>query len=118
MWPVAPAPRGIIATISSEDQVQLESPATPFVAGTYVFKRNDAMNCARLHKAGVTVWELKQEFFPDATVREIIVAIQVGIMIQGDCFTLEQLLAVAPKVFDTTLVLLSMWAVGGPWQKL
>ena len=104
--------------MSSEDQVELESPATPFVAGKYVFKRNDAMNCARLHKAGVTVWELKQEFFPDATLKEIIVCIQVGIMIQGDCFTLEQLHAVSPLVFDTTLVLLSMWTVGGPWQKL
>ena len=99
--------------MSSQDQVQPESLSTPFLAGTYVFTRNDAINCARLHKAGVTVWQLKQEFFPGATVREVIVAIQVGIMIEDASFTLEQLLAVAPKVFDTTLVLLAMWTMGG-----
>ena len=99
--------------MSSQDQVQPESLSTPFLGGTYVFTRNDAINCARLHKAGVTVWQLKQEFFPGAMVREVIVAIQVGIVIEDASFTLEQLLAVAPNVFDTTLVLLAMWTMGG-----
>ena len=62
------------------------------------------------------MWQLKEEFFPNATLKEIIVAIQVEIMIDYDFFNLDELLAIDPRVFDTSIVCLEMWAVGAPRQ--
>ena len=90
-----------------------DSLSKPFLAGTYVFTRLQAQNCAALNKAGVTVWQLKQEFHPNATLKEIVVAIQVGLMIHMDFFNLDDL---DPKVFDPSLVCLGMWNVGEPNQ--
>ena len=83
------------------------------MAGDYVFTRLNAENCAQLHKAGVSVWQLRQEFFPSATLQQVVVAIQVGLMIHMDFFNLDEL---DPKIFDPSLVVLEMWTVGGPSQ--
>ena len=88
--------------------------SNPFRAGTYVFTRSQAINCAALHKAGVTVWRLKEEFHPNATLNEIVVAIQVGIMTQSDIQNLDDL---DPQIFEPKYVCLGMWKVGKPTQR-
>ena len=62
------------------------------------------------------MWQLKEEFFPNATLKELIVAIQVGIIIDHDFFNLDDLLELDPRVFDTSIVCLDKWAVGEPRQ--
>ena len=83
----------------------------PFWAGNYVFTRAQAQHCATLHMAGVSVWQIKQSLHPNATVEQVIVAIQVGIMISNDGLNLAHL---NPKIFKPNLVLLGMWNVGTP----
>ena len=94
-------------------EIARDSPSKTFRAGNYVFTRSQARNCAELNKAGVTVWQLKEEFHPQATLEELVVAIQVGIMIQLDTFNLADL---NPIIFDPSIVCLEMWKIGEPTQ--
>ena len=86
-----------------------ESPSRTFRAGNYVFTRSQARQCASLHQGGATVWELKEQHHPQATLEEIVVAIQVGIMAQS--FKLSEM---NPIIFDPNLVCLQAWAIGQP----
>ena len=86
---------------------------TAFRAGNYVFTRAHADNCAALHKAGVSVWQLRQAFHPNASLEQVIVAIQVGLLIYMDFCNIDEL---DPKVFDPSIVCLGMWNVAGPNQ--
>ena len=113
MRPHAPETNGLTSTMASKVESAPDSLSKPFRAGTYVFTRSQAINCASLHKAGVSVWQLKQEFHPNAMLEEVVVAIQVGLMIHLDFFNLEEL---DPKVFDPSLVCLGLWNVGVPNQ--
>ena len=99
--------------MASKVETARDSLSKPFRAGTYVFTRSQAKNCAALNKAGVTVWQLKEEFHPNATLEELVVAIQVGIMIHMDILNLDDL---DPKIFDPSIVCLGMWNVGKPTQ--
>ena len=94
------------------ERVVPDSPSKPFLAGTYVFTRLQAINCARLHRAGVTLWHLKQQFHPNATLKEIVVAIQVGLMIDMDFFNLDELYDIDPKIFNPSFVCLEIWKIG------
>ena len=98
------------------ERVVPDSPSKPFLAGTYVFTRLQAINCARLHRAGVTLWHLKQQFHPNATLKEIVVAIQVGLMIDWDFFNIDELYAIDKNLFDPDLVCLEIWQVGEAHQ--
>ena len=88
-----------------------ESPSRTFRAGNYVFTRSQARQCASLHQGGATVWELKEQHHPQATLEEIVVAIQVGIM----CISFR-VADLEPIIFDPNLVCLGMWRVGEPTQ--
>ena len=98
------------------ERVVPDSPSKAFLAGTYVFTRLQAINLSRLHKAGTTLWHLKQHFHPSATLQQIVVAIQVGLMIDWDFFNIDELYAIDPKLFDPNLVCLEIWQIGEPNQ--
>ena len=85
-----------------------ESPSTTFMAGNYEFTRLQARQCALLHQGGATLWQIKEQHHTQATLQEIVVAIQVGIMWT---FSLADL---TPHIFDPNLVCLEVWRVGEP----
>ena len=84
-----------------------------FRAGNYVFTHAQAHHCAALHKAGVSIWRIRQTFHPNATLEQVIVAIQVGLLTHRNFCTIDEL---DPEVFDPSAVCLGMWNVGGPNQ--
>ena len=102
--------------MASGVHVPPDSPSKPFLTGSYVFTRAQAICLARLNNAGVTVWQLKEDHFPNATIKELIIAIQVGILIDYDFYNLDDLLDLDPRVFDTSTVCLDKWLVGEPRQ--
>ena len=59
---------------------RVESPSATFRAGNYIFRRSQALQLYQLHRNGSTIWQLKENYHPNATLKQIIVAIQVGIM--------------------------------------
>ena len=83
------------------------------MAGNYQFTRFEAKQCARLYQSGIRVRQIKQMYHCLARLKQIVVAIQVGIMIRDDSFWLEQL---NPAIFDPRLVALGMWKLGEPNQ--
>ena len=85
-----------------------ESPSRTFKAGKHVFSRLQARQCALLYQGGATLWQIKEQHHPQATLKEIVVAIQVGIMWT---FSLADL---TPHIFDPNLVCLEVWRVGEP----
>ena len=87
-----------------------ESPSATFRAGNYVFSRSQALQLYQLHRNGSTIWQLKENYHPNATLEQIIVAIQVGIM--GD-IRLEQL---TRHIFYPNIVCLEIWRIGHPSQ--
>ena len=109
----APETNGPTNTMASKVVFVPDSPTKAFMAGNYVFTRAHADNCAALHKAGVSVWQLRQAFHPNASLEQVVVAIQVGLLIYMDFFNIDEL---DPKVFDPSIVCLGMWNVGGPNQ--
>ena len=64
-----------------------------------------------MNKAGASLWKIKEDHHPQATLEEIVVAIQVGIMITS--FRLDEL---RPIFFDPNIVCLEVWNVGEPTQ--
>ena len=89
------------------------NPSNTFMAGDYQFTRFEAKQCARLYRSGIRVRQIKQMYHQQASLKQIVVAIQVGIMIKYDSFWLEQL---NPAIFDPRLVALGMWKLGEPNQ--
>ena len=87
-----------------------ESPSTTFLAGNYEFTRLQARQCALLHQSGYTIWQIKEHHHTHATLKEIVVAIQVSIMWE---FSIEEL---TPHIFDPNIVCLEVWRVGEPTQ--
>merc|ERR1712082_50814 len=85
---------------------RVESPSATFRAGNYVFSCSQALQLYQLHRNGSTIWQLKENYHPNATLKQIIVAIHVGIM--GD-IPLEQL---TRHIFDPNLVCLEIWRIG------
>ena len=89
-----------------------ESPYDPhsmtFRAGTYVFTRGDAVHLAHLYRHGATVRELQGRYHPNASLREMIVAIQVGIR----SWRTPNLAEINPAVFEPRHVALEMWKIG------
>ena len=92
-----------------------DPPSKTFRAGYYVFSRAQAQQLARLHQDDrVSVWRLREELHSLATLKQVVVGIQVGIMIQDDFLRLDDL---HPAIFDPKHVLLGMWNVGKPTQR-
>lgn len=61
-------------------------PPTPrdyFNMGRVMFTRTESDHCKRLYLNGYTVYQIKQMYYEDCTIRELIVAIHVSIM---DCW--------------------------------
>ena len=85
-------------------------PSATFLAGTYEFTRGQAVEMSRLHYRGVSVRQLQAQFHPDATLEQLIVALQVGIVCQGS-MNLDEL---NPAIFDPTIVALCAWNLGDP----
>ena len=89
-----------------------ESPYSTFMAGTYEMSRLQARQCAVLHQGGATLWQIKEEHHPQATLKEIVVAIQVGAM------WAYSFADMVPDIFDPRLVCLEVWGSGNqPPQK-
>ena len=78
------------------------------MAGKHEFSRLQARQCALLHQGGATLWQIKEQHHPEATLKEIVVVIQVGLMW---AFSFADM---APDIFDPKLVCLEVWAVGEP----
>ena len=92
-------------------------PSKAFLAGAYVFTRTEAINLYLLHEHAVSVWEMKQEYFPNATLEEIIVPIQIGGLLHFDFYNLDDLQELDKTCFDPSCVRLSEWNVGEPKQR-
>ena len=88
-------------------------PSATFLAGNYEFTRGQAVEMSRLHSRGVSVRQLQAQFHPNATLKQLIVALQVGIMCQGD-LNLDEL---PPAIFDPAIVPLCAWNLGDPIEK-
>ena len=89
-----------------------DPPSKTFLVGNHVFTRNEAISCHLLYDRGVCVRELKEEYFPNATLEEIIVAIEVGDLIYLSFYNLKDLQMLDPRIFDPSGVHLSNWNVG------
>ena len=85
-----------------------DPPSMTFRAGTYVFTRGDAVHLAHLYRHGATVRELQGRYHPNASLREMIVAIQVGIR----SWRTPNLAEINPAVFEPRRVELVMWKIG------
>ena len=84
-----------------------DSPHRQFTLGTYVFTVGQAREAYLLHKQRVTVRQIQQLYHPNASLREIVAAIQIGI--QGPDIRLDELCA---AFFNVDIVVLEMWNVG------
>ena len=89
-----------------------DPPSKTFLVGNHVFTRNEAISCHLLYDRGVCVRELKEMYFPNATLEEIIVAIEVGDLIYLSFYNLKDLQMLDPRIFDPSNVHLSNWNVG------
>ena len=85
-----------------------DPPAAIFSAGSYVFTRAQAVHLARWYQEGATVRELQWQFHPNATLRQMVIGIQVGIM-SKDTLSLAQL---NPAIFEPRFVELGKWNIG------
>ena len=85
-----------------------ESPSRTFKAGKHVFTRFQARQCAIMHGGGATLWEIKEQHHPQASLKEICVAIQVG---QMWAYSFADMV---PDIFDPKLICLAVWPVGEP----
>ena len=88
-----------------------ESGFQTFKVGKYVFSRLQARQCAILHNGGATLWQIKELHHPGASLKEIVCAIQVGLMW---AFSFADMV---PDIFDPKRVCLEVWSVGEPTRK-
>ena len=65
------------------------------------------------HECGIRVRQIKLMYHRQARLKQIIVAIQFGIMIKDDFLLLEQL---NPSIFDPRQVMLGWWKLGEQTQ--
>ena len=86
-----------------------DPPSRTFTAGNSVFTCAQARRCVALNKAGVSLWKIKEDYHPHATLEEIVCAIQVGIM--STSFSVDEL---RPIFFDPSIVCLEVWYCGEP----
>ena len=86
-----------------------DPPSATFMAGSYQFTRAQAQQLARLHKDGVPVRRLQEEFHSVATLKQVVVGIQVGIVLQSPVLNFDDL---HPDMFDPQYVQLGMWKLG------
>ena len=61
-----------------------------------------------MHGGGATLWEIKEQHHPQASLKEICVAIQVG---QMWAYSFADMV---PDIFDPKLICLEVWPVGEP----
>ena len=88
-----------------------DPPSKTFTVGNSVFTCAEARRCVALLKARVSLWKIKENYHPNATLEEIVCAIQIGIMIAD--FSVDDL---SPLFFDPSTVCLEMWNIGYPTQ--
>ena len=86
-----------------------DPPSKTFTLGNSVFTCGEARRCYALLKQRVAVWQIKENYHPNATLEEIVAAIQIGIMIAD--FSVDDL---RPLFFDPSSVCLEMWNIGYP----
>ena len=84
-----------------------DPPHRRFTLGNYVFTCGEAREAYLLHKQRVTVRQIQELYHPNASLREIVAAIQIGI--QGPDIRLDELCA---AFFNVDIVCLDMWNVG------
>ena len=92
-------------------------PATPrdsFYTGRVMFRRFESDHCKRLYQEGYTVYEIKEMYYKRCTLREIIVAIRVGICVGFANCWYE---ALDRQIFNVRNVNEDHWIIGGPFNK-
>ena len=100
-----------IATMASNDEAPPDPTGRTFRLGNSVFSCGEARRCYLLLKEKVTVWQIKEMYYPNASLKEIVAAIQIGIMLPD--IRLDDL---GPPFFDVDGVCLEMWNIGYPTQ--
>ena len=88
-----------------------DPPEKTFTVGNTVFTVGAARTCMALEKARVAIWQIKEQYHPNATLEEIVCAIQVAIMSLS-----QHIDGLSPLFFDPALVCLEVWNVGEPTQ--
>ena len=112
---LSPETKQVTRSMASSVEYARDPPSKTFGAGSYVFTRAQAQQLARLHQLDkVSVWRLREEFHSLASLKQVIVAIQVGIMLQDDGLNLDDL---HPAIFKPKFVYLWMWNVGKPTER-
>ena len=97
--------------MAANDEPPADPPGRTFRLGNSVFSCGEARHCYLLLKQGVTVWQMKEIYHPNASLQEIVAAIQIGIMLPD--IRLDDL---GPAFFDVDAVCLEMWNIGYPTQ--
>ena len=91
-------------------------PAIPrdrFYAGRNMFQRFESNHCKRLYQEGWSVYEIIEMYYKRCTLREMIVAIRVGICV-GFANWYE---ALDRQIFNVRNVNFDQWVIGGPFNK-
>ena len=78
-----------------------------FRAGNYTFTKAEAERCQSLYRAGSSVWEIRAQYFKQASLAQICVAITIGII--GTPYEM-----IPSAVFDPDLIPLEEWNIGVP----
>ena len=107
----SPHKRNHITTTMAAAEQTRDLPSATFMAGSYQFTRAQATQLARLYSDGVPMRRLLEEFYPDATLEQVIVAVQVGIVLQGPSSSLD-FRHLHPDMLDPQCVLLGWWRLG------
>ena len=105
------------ATKARQFCIMVHLPATPqdsFYTGRVMFQRFESDHCKRLYQEGYTVYEIKEMYYRRCTVREIIVAICVGICVGFSNWWYE---ALDRQIFNVRNVNEDQWVIGGPFNK-
>ena len=84
-----------------------DSPDRRFRLGNSVFTCGEARQCYLLLRQKVTVRQIQELYHPNASLKEIVAAIQIGIQ-----FPDRRLDDLCPAFFDVEAVVLEMWNIG------
>ena len=89
------------------DNAPADPPHRRFTLGNYVFTCGEARQAYLLHRQRVTVRQIQELYHPNATLKEIVAAIQIGIQ-----FPDRRLDDLCAAFFDVEAVVLEMWNTG------
>ena len=95
------------ATMAANDEPPADPPGRSFRLGNSVFTCAEARRCYLLLREKVTVRQMQELYHPNASLKEIVAAIQIGIQLPD--LRLDDL---CPAFFDVEAVCLEMWNIG------